>query len=131
MQHSVHGVVPGFPAVPSAYASKELLEDIVGALGIDGDLPLGRHHFDGIGEEFIPVFVDLFGHFFAESIRRRFGILFELFSELSNALTDAGHDLWGAIVIEALAAIRQGDAHGLAEKIEDLGSPAEFFNRLA
>lgn len=55
--------------MPSAHTAKELLKDIVGVLGIDEALPLGSDHFNGIGEELIPVFVDLFGHFWAEPIR--------------------------------------------------------------
>ncbi len=59
------------------------------------------------------------------------GILFEFFPELGNALTDADHDLRGAVIVEAVAAIRQGDGHGLTETIECLRAPAQFSNRLA
>ncbi len=35
LKHPVHGVVAGFPTMPTAHASKKPLEDIIGTLGID------------------------------------------------------------------------------------------------
>ena len=62
LQSARHGIVARFPPVCVSCLSEKPLEDVVCALRVDCDQPIGTIHCDGIGEEFIAVFIDLFAH---------------------------------------------------------------------
>ena len=98
----MHGIVPGFATVPTAQLAKELLNNVVGALRIDGNGACRGIDFEGIGEEFLAIFIDLFRHVATVWIGCEFAIFFEPAAEAHDTLTDGGHDLGCAIIIEPI-----------------------------
>ena len=85
MQRAVHGVVTAAAAVVAAQAAKELLQDVVGALRINGCRPRRDLNLDRIGEQLVGVPVDFLRHFATQQIACQPRIVFEPASEPENA----------------------------------------------
>lgn len=84
--------------------------------------------FDGIGKELVSVPVNLLGHLEAERVRCQLGVRVKFGTELYDALANAEQDICGIIVVEAIASIERGNAHGLAVSVKNHRAAAQFLD---
>lgn len=59
LQQPANGVVPAFASSSASEVAEESFHDVIGALGLNEQRPVGSLHRDRICKEFIPIFVDL------------------------------------------------------------------------
>lgn len=119
-QGSPQSLRPGFAAAIAFQVSKEPLHNIVGALGLDRLGTLGCGHDQRGGKELGAIVLDLLDHFLEGGGGGKIGTGADLGHKLVDLLFDVFHLDDFAGMVESLARMGWGDAHDVAQLIEEL-----------
>ncbi len=113
-----HRMVSRSASIASFEFSEESLHDVVGALWLDGDFSGWRVNDDGIGEEFVAIFVNLFDDIVVGFAFEESGACAEFSAEYVDGFLDGLDVGVPAVAIEAVAARVGSHSHRIAQLVK-------------